>query len=543
MRSPTRRRPTAFGLMAFAGLWATPLTAAATPATGAASTPRLTQVAPAATQVAPASAGPTALAPMAPQALADRAAFDGYFGLYVGGQKVGWLHEVLTARPHIEVRYELEATIGGMGQQSHVSMRERRRYQARAQGRLESISFAQTAQTGAVRVEGARRGARFDVQVEAGGARRRHQLDVPETLADALASWRLGGLGRNSNDLKVGDNISAAHFDASSQAVTGAQIRIERIEEQLVGGLPSRLVHLATRYPTLSVNETSVLDARGQLLRMQIGSFFEARREEEKVAKTPVVPGDLLLDAVVAVPHPIAGVQNSNALMLTLSGLDDVTLPESARQHVQRLGNTWDVTLRRDAPLAESVTLAGVQRTTPLNRKRKDPAARREEPDVQAARQATPFIQSDAKEIRDMAQHATAQTASVNGAIAALVAAVRGHLTSEYVPAFSNALEAYHSRRGDCTEHSVLFVALARAIGLPARVAVGTAYWAPAKGFGWHAWAEVWTGERWLSVDPTWDQPVADVTHLKVAGGDPSSQVRMVMLLGRLKIEQWRAQP
>jgi transglutaminase-like putative cysteine protease len=110
------------------------------------------------------------------------------------------------------------------------------------------------------------------------------------------------------------------------------------------------------------------------------------------------------------------------------------------------------------------------------------------------------------------------------------------HVRDEYVPSYSNALEALESGRGDCTEHSILFVALARSLGIPARVAVGIAYWPPGDGFGWHAWAEVYAGGGWYSVDPTWNQPIADATHIKLADGGPAEQARIVMLLGRLKV-------
>jgi hypothetical protein len=58
---------------------------------------------------------------------------------------------------------------------------------------------------------------------------------------------------------------------------------------------------------------------------------------------------------------------------------------------------------------------------------------------------------------------------------------------------------------GDCTEHAVLLAALARAVGRPARVALGLLVveidGAPAA-FG-HAWAEVHDGEHWVPVDAT----------------------------------------
>lgn len=62
------------------------------------------------------------------------------------------------------------------------------------------------------------------------------------------------------------------------------------------------------------------------------------------------------------------------------------------------------------------------------------------------------------------------------------------------------------SRAGDCTEHALLFVALARRFGYPARdvsgfVVIAPVGKAPSGAFG-HAWAEVHDGRRWRRVDP-----------------------------------------
>ena len=68
----------------------------------------------------------------------------------------------------------------------------------------------------------------------------------------------------------------------------------------------------------------------------------------------------------------------------------------------------------------------------------------------------------------------------------------------------ASAKAAYLEKKGDCTEHAALFVAVARAAGLPARNAGGLVYIAGnGQGlFGFHAWAEVWLG-KWVPVDPT----------------------------------------
>jgi transglutaminase-like putative cysteine protease len=100
--------------------------------------------------------------------------------------------------------------------------------------------------------------------------------------------------------------------------------------------------------------------------------------------------------------------------------------------------------------------------------------------------------------------------------------------------ALSNAVETLKSRQGDCTEHTVLFVALARAVGIPARECAGIVAIEGGEGLYYHAWPEVWVGE-WVAMDPTLHQIVADATHLKFAHGGAEQLTRIIGLFGRLK--------
>jgi transglutaminase/protease-like cytokinesis protein 3 len=91
-----------------------------------------------------------------------------------------------------------------------------------------------------------------------------------------------------------------------------------------------------------------------------------------------------------------------------------------------------------------------------------------------------------------------------------------------------------HTKKGDCNEHTVLFNALARAAGIPARTVVGMVYLRGA--FYYHAWSEVWLGQ-WISLDSVLDQFPADVTHIKFVEGDIDRQIDILQLIGKLKIE------
>ena len=42
---------------------------------------------------------------------------------------------------------------------------------------------------------------------------------------------------------------------------------------------------------------------------------------------------------------------------------------------------------------------------------------------------------------------------------------------------------------------------------------------------------------QWVDMDPTFDQPAVDATHVKLAEGDLYRQARIIPIIGNLKIE------
>ena len=97
-----------------------------------------------------------------------------------------------------------------------------------------------------------------------------------------------------------------------------------------------------------------------------------------------------------------------------------------------------------------------------------------------------------------------------------------------------NALQVLHARQGDCNEHTQLFAAIARAIGIPTRTAAGLVY---LRGkFYYHAWPEVYLN-GWVAVDPTLGQFPADAAHLRFVLGGLQRQAELLRLIGNLKID------
>lgn len=127
---------------------------------------------------------------------------------------------------------------------------------------------------------------------------------------------------------------------------------------------------------------------------------------------------------------------------------------------------------------------------------------------------ATQRINSTAPEIVELAKQIAGQ--DKDGRSVARKIGEWTHQNLKWKKVQSDVVETLASREADCLEHSELYVALARSLGLPARVVTGAALSGGA--FGAHAWVEVYLG-NWVELDPTWGlMDHVDATHLRFDG-------------------------
>src|SRR6266550_1512801 len=151
-----------------------------------------------------------------------------------------------------------------------------------------------------------------------------------------------------------------------------------------------------------------------------------------------------------------------------------------------------------------------------------------------------PFIESDAPEIREEAEKAVAGAVGTRARAEKLTRYVNALLDKKPTVSLPSALEVLRTKVGDCNEHTALYVAMARAIGIPARIAVGLTYVRGLTGaFYYHAWPEVYIDDgaargMWLPVDPTLNEFPADATHVRLARGGLDKQASILPLIGRL---------
>ena len=145
-------------------------------------------------------------------------------------------------------------------------------------------------------------------------------------------------------------------------------------------------------------------------------------------------------------------------------------------------------------------------------------------PSVMPFTKPTAFITSDNPEIQQLAQEITKNTQTVFESAFELAQWVRDNieydLSTITAEASQPATWTLKNKRGVCDELSLLFIAMVRALDIPARYIIGIAYteselfeqgWVP------HAWAEVYINEVWVPFDLTFGQfGWLDASHITV---------------------------
>ena len=209
-----------------------------------------------------------------------------------------------------------------------------------------------------------------------------------------------------------------------------------------------------------------------------------------------------------------------------LQGEFAVRPPETGEQHIERVDAGWRVEVcddcgQEDAPGSEVLAKALA---------------------------ASYWIAADSPAIRArvvalLGEGAAARNAAdVHARMKTLTRFVNQHMREQPdYSGYATALEAFESRQGDCTEHALLLASMARAAGIPARIAAGMAYsnerfmgrkfvFAP------HAWVQIWDGERWRSYDSGLGEFSAGYITLGISDGELADIAHINEQLHRIEI-------
>ena len=434
-------------------------------------------------------------------------------GIYYRGEKIGFsVSETLPTSDGYEIQEDgqLQLTLMGMGTPARVktSVKVDKAFNLRA------FSFMLDPGTGAVAVEGTLAGTRLqlDVSTKAGKRSDTRTLQEPPNLALNL-SRKLAGEG-----LAPGKHFALSMFDPATLRNAPMTIDVLGREVLRISNRPLPTLKLRTQFS--GITSHSWVTETGEVVREESPMGLIVVREARETAIALAVSSQIrsdMYEAAAIVPKPDRRIDDPASvefLKLRLEGVDLEPLElRGAGQSVR-----GDVVELRDP---ESLPAAA--------------------PDVDLEKLLEPeaLIESDAPEIVAEAKAALAGVTGQRARAERLVRHVNGLLEKRPTVSLPSALEVLRTRVGDCNEHTALFVALARAAGIPARIAVGLVYLRGA--FYYHAWAEVWVEAergrgRFIPVDPTLNQFPADLTHVRLARGGLDKQAVILGVMGRVRI-------
>lgn len=407
---------------------------------------------------------------------------------------------------------------------------------------METFDFTLESDVGRFRASGVvRADSVLEVTIDSQGSSQtvEYRLSSPPVFA-AVVPIRVAMGG----DLEVGKRVRLPVFDPSSLSTRTVEVRIMELDTMIVpdsvaldaGTGRFRAVGFDT-IPVWKIAEVfggvsveSWIDEDGRVVKASSPLGFSMEKTEYELARqaqedqrlaggSSAVDDDVILSTAIQSDIDPGDVETRDELRFVLSGVDLEGFDlDGGRQTLK--GDT--LTVRREAWGA-------------LDPGYELPYGRM---DLREALAPEPLIQSDDERIRRAARQATAARASwrqdPKQVARQLTGAVYHMLAKEVTFSIPSALQVLETRQGDCNEHTVLYVAMARSLGLPARTAVGLVYVNGA--FFYHAWPEVWLGE-WVAMDPTFNQYPADASHIRFVIGGLAQQVEIVRLIGRLKID------
>lgn len=312
---------------------------------------------------------------------------------------------------------------------------------------------------------------------------------LPRTKETVVAMFAEFGL--DATDLEPGQSLSAMTFDIDEERDRETVVIVREVSEQIVAGVPTRVAVLESQDEGDNVVTEITVASRGVVLSAVIGESMRVALEEKDVAQSGVEGFGVFSDAV-AVDRKLGDPSSIDSLDLVVSVPSGYELPNTPSQRVtRRPDGKLDVALR-----AAPASLVTVEERT-------------------RALAVTSTIDADNAAIVQLAQRVTEGKTTARGKIDAIVRWIYRGLDKSLSTNLTVASQVLDKKVGDCTEHTILLVAMARAVGIPAREVSGLIYMGDRhQAFGWHAWAEVEIDGHWVGVDAAWNETTASAAHL-----------------------------
>lgn len=430
-----------------------------------------------------------------------------WMGIYIGEQKIGYSY-TLTQKSEdggyiITERTRMVIKLLGEGKKVETFIRS----YATEDYAMKSFIFEFLQPTHPMKIEGEVVGSLLKTKIYTGGEVRTEEIPLSK---DTYLPVSIEGIVAKRG-LKEGSRYEFPVFDPTTFSKVNLVINVGGKEKLTIDGKE----YEANKLQSIFSGITSYIwvTKEGEVLKeispMGVSMIKESREEALKTEAKEML---LEIIAYYSIPSSIKieSPQKTEYLKVEIDGIDDLS--------------SVDIEDERQRILSKEPLCVEI-----VNR----PTINSQEPMAEDL-SSTPMIQANDKLIKETAQKVVNYKKTDSLKVEALLSWMYENITKCPTPSLPSAIDVLKTKEGDCGEHSVLFCALARAVGIPARVCLGVMYHNGL--FSYHAWAKVFLG-KWVAVDPAFNQFPCDATHIKLAGGEMNRQILLANIIGKLKIK------
>lgn len=441
-----------------------------------------------------------------------------YFGVYLSNQKVGWMFTSMkvnqagdraTSLNELHFRAKVGTRI------SERVMKETKVFEVKPGGKLVSFRLEQSGDGGDQVLDG--------VATKDGLKVTRTRPGMKDEVLTLPASKEvIEDADQARVSLKRNASYEGIITDTTDLKQYPVRTTVGEPETRTIRGVKVKLKKAITLSEKEKVPTEAFVDEQGRMVEVHFGPTMSAAMEPEDQAKRfDLVEVFGLTRVKLPKPPPPEVRQIPGRMVMVMTGL-----PE--RFQVQDYRQTYDKLDDKRVVVTLSAALPKTKQVRPLA----DPnGGKNLESDI--------IVEAKAPEIVKQAKAIVGTEKDAYTAAKKIGRWVNEHLVKDYGASSDRATDVLKTMRGDCTEHSLLTVALLRASGIPARRVDGVVYLmnddnVPA--LYWHEWVEAYIGE-WTQLDPTFGQDVADATHFKV-GEEGNAEI--TPLIGSLSVTEVR---
>ena len=434
-----------------------------------------------------------------------------WYGVYISNKKVGWFNGIYNKFNDdlykIEEKLYLLMDIPGLEEGSKITMESETTYSMYYERifpyRIVKYNELTTDNEGnEYSKKGFLKDDIFYLNIKNNNNEHEYKIkNLSQSLNDHLSldAWAQESL-RNKKD-----TIISKFFDFEELSYLKYVFTIKDIIKTKVNGLDYtyykvNLDQKNVRNGDMQLNAEYLIDLKGKYLNFNMMEIFEFRSENEDEAKNLDKNNKFFLNAGIDLNNKLPDeifTKDVESINYELTG-DGNAIYNGGLQKVTKISNDKYLVEVGSPQLLEKVS----------------------NNDVNFYLKSSSRYPSNSSKIINFTKKVINNEKSDELKIEKLMNFVSEYIEDDYESNSESVFDIIDKKKGDCTEHSLLFTTMARSIGLPTREVTGWAYDGNKK-YVLHAWVEVAMNVDnvfyWVPIDPTWNLSIP-LIHIKSSG-------------------------